>query len=96
MERLESPIDALELIKGASGAQEISHVTTFKAWRKNKLGEDLLVTIEVRDYGRATPLRYVIVATDEVGRTATGNGDERLDVALLGVHWHDLDNPKPH
>ncbi len=93
MERLESPIDALEIVKGASGAATMAHVTTFKGYRKNKLGEEWLVTVEVRDYGPSSnEQRYFIVATDAVGRVATGNGDDRFDFALQGVHWHDLDN----
>jgi hypothetical protein len=51
------------------------------------------VTVEVRDYGPSSnEQRYFIVATDAVGRVATGNGDDRFDFALQGVHWHDLDN----
>jgi hypothetical protein len=97
VDKLESPVDALELIRGASGALDMSHVTTFKGYRKNKLGEEWLVTIEIRDAGPSTPhgIRYVVFATDAVGRTATGNGDERLDTALAGVHWSDLDNKPP-
>lgn len=79
----------LDDISNASGADELAQVTVYKGYRN---GADL--TIEVLDSGAADPAyRYTVVATDEHGRTATGNPGADLKDVLAEVHWTELDRP---
>ncbi len=81
----------LDEITKASGVDELAEVTVYKGYR-NKVG----VTIEVLDSGPADPsYRYTVVATDERGRTATGNPGAQLSDVLREVHWQELDQPAP-
>jgi len=94
--------EMLEMVKKASGAAELYHVTTFRGYRPDEKGNQREITIEVLDMGPGHLAgRYTIVAEDKQGRTATGNGDDSLDVALHIVHWDELDRdekllPIPH
>jgi hypothetical protein len=84
--------EILGQIKQASDCFELSQVTTFIGYRKRKPdGEVHKVTIEVWDAGPGTVQRYMVVATDEDGRQASGNPFDRLDLTLDMVHWFDLD-----
>lgn len=93
----QDPIELLHKVMGASKTAEMYHVTTFKGHRENALGETWRVTVEVWDAGPDSShgLRYTVKASDEKGRKATGNGDKDLGIALMGVHWSNLDAPLP-
>ena len=86
---LEETLATIEkTIKGFEAAQ----VTTYRAYRKNKKGVDKEVTIEVLDRGPGKPdLRYLVIATDQDGKQASGNSGPNLEVVLATVHWYDLD-----
>ena len=74
------------------GAFEVRRVVeTFVFHRETAAGvQD--VTVQVFDAGEnANPmLGYSVFATANDGRTATGNPDRSIDLALRMVHWHDL------
>ncbi len=65
--------------------------TVFKGNRIDNEGKNLDVTIEIWDAGESSHIpRYNVIARDETGRIATGNGDNDLEVAIDIVHWQDL------
>lgn len=81
----------------ASGAGELySVIAAFKGYREHKTEGQKEIVVEVRDLGndspdRLRPYRYVVRATDEDGRVATGNGGATVDEAIATTHWHELD-----
>jgi hypothetical protein len=85
----------MELLRSHTAGEmsEVAHVTTFKATRKAKSRGMQEITVEVGDHGPQAPsgTRYRVTATDTHGRVATGNSDDNLIAATLGVHWNDLD-----
>ena len=75
--------DLLELVSKAAGAMELSHVTTFRGYRKDKKGVERTITVELLDSGPSDPAaRYTVVATGGDGREATGNPVKTPEAAL--------------
>ena len=84
----------LDLVKQASKASQLHHVTTFRGTRSDKGGVVRDLTIEIQDRGPEDEHhRYQVTATDSGGRVATGNPGPSLDKALQAVRWDDLDAP---
>ena len=82
-------------MKAASGAAELYHVTTFKGERDDKDGKHQQLTVEIKDGGPLGPGgQYHVTARTSDGRSATGNGHDKLDWALSAVHWEDLDRDR--
>jgi hypothetical protein len=86
----------VEALTHACGFVEAGRVTTFRACRREKTGGggEHEVTVEIHDAGPDRQNRYRVVACDEFGRRAAGNGHASLDVALSFVDWWDLDGPR--
>jgi hypothetical protein len=85
-------LELIQYIENVSRSFEVSEVRVFKGYRKRKDGGIKEVTIEIHDRGSELPAgRYRVIATDEDGRQASGNGDNALDVVLSTVHWYRLD-----
>lgn len=71
---------------------ESRRVTVVRITRTNELTlEQREVWVDVEDYGPQSPVRWRVTANDRQGRIATGNGADKLDVALAIVHWEQLD-----
>ena len=66
-------------------------IRTFKGYREDASGQVREVTVEVWQAGPGAPYRYVVDATDEGGRVATGNGGDSIDTAIATTHWEKLD-----
>jgi hypothetical protein len=81
----------LELVTQASTASEVYEVTRFVAHRRRPDDETREVSIEVRDRGPGPWPRWHVSVVDETGLEVTGNPDDKLAIALLGVHWSELD-----
>ena len=48
--------------------------------------------IELLDAGAgAGPLRWTVVATNELGNVTTRNPAGQLDLAISTTHWHELE-----
>ncbi len=78
--------------KSGSEMFETAHVTTFKGYRENKAGENVEITVEVRDAGEEVGVnRYAVSAYSEDGKKAHGNEAATLEEAIPIVHWHELD-----
>ncbi len=72
----------IQLAEGAAGLSEVCHVTSYTGYRNRSDGQVTEVNLDVLDAGpQAGPLRWTIVATDELGNIATGNPEADLDVA---------------
>ena len=73
-----------------SGIQHVREVTTFDLYRELESGAMQQVNVAIYDDGPAAQLRWSILATSDDGKTATGNSERELDVALAVVHWQNL------
>jgi hypothetical protein len=82
-----------ELLKKYANLHEIYEVTTLRGIRPSREGDgEREVTLEIHDRGMAAgSLRYTVIATDEEGHTATGDPDGSIRMAMMHVHWYDLD-----
>jgi hypothetical protein len=89
-------IRRLQEIKFTGVFEVHQKVASFKCYRKTSDGSDQEVVVEVFDSGPEDrpSIRYHVVATSEEGRSATCNGCESIDVALMTVHWNELDPPE--
>ena len=86
--------EMLDLVRKASKASQLHHVTTFRGTRTDRGGVVRDLTIEVQDRGpEEEQQRYQVTATDSGGRVATGNPSPSLPKALQAVRWDDLDVP---
>lgn len=71
--------------KNQPGLSEVARKISFQGTR---------VTVDIFDRGEhAGELRYSVVATSNGGRPVTGNPHPKLETALSGVHWSELDKP---
>jgi hypothetical protein len=77
---MDSP-EIISLIKKASGAHEMLHVTTFKGHRENREGKTKALTVEIH----SGPGGYHALATGDDGREALGNVNDNLQAAILGA-----------
>ena len=75
------------------GSPEVYQKTEFLCYRTREDGSVQDVTVTILDAGPNSPagLRYNVSAKAEDGARASGNSENSLDVALLIVHWGDLD-----
>ncbi len=72
---------------------EVCQKTTFTGYREDKSGNTQKVEVDILDAGPNRPeLRYTCIAQSEDGKMATGNPESTIDMAILGVHWNNLDN----
>jgi hypothetical protein len=85
------PLDMLPMVAKAAKLADGCHLTTFRGYRKDRSGCVCEVTIEVMDRGPSHPRRYAILAADDLGRMASGDGDGDLPTALANVRWYRLD-----
>jgi hypothetical protein len=85
------PLDMLPMVARAAKLSDGCHLTTFRGYRKDRSGRVCEVTIEVMDRGQGHPRRYAILAADDLGRMASGDGDGDLLKALATVRWYHLD-----
>jgi hypothetical protein len=84
--------EVLELLKKFSRAAEAYHRTEYTLYRERKTGEMQEVRVVILDAGPAAgQLRYHATATDEDGRSATGNPADSAETALAIMHWGNLD-----
>ena len=92
---LTDPLEMLPMVARAAKLSEGYHLTTFRGYRRDRSGRMCEVTVEVMDRGPDHPHRYVILATDDLGRTAAGDGAGDLRDALASVRWYRLDREPP-
>ncbi len=83
--------ETFEKVKKYTGAIEAYQISEFEIYRRTKDGKDQMVTVRIMDAGPDSPVRYLISAHSDDGKSASGNGDNSLDAALATVHWGDLD-----
>jgi hypothetical protein len=98
-EEIERRIDVLDAFKTlrdpTAGLYNVGEVRTFEAYRNAPDGSTQAVRIEVLDRGPGSAHRYHVEAkVMETGRGATGNPDASLEMALMNVHWDDLDRDR--
>lgn len=90
-------IDALFTeLANVNGVFEVARVLeTFEIVRNTKDGRVQRVTVQMLDRGTIVdPLyRYACFATADDGRSAAGNPDESIEMALDHLHWEHLDLP---
>jgi len=71
---------------------EVYQKTSFKCYRKDSNDNSQEVDVDILDAGPDEPkLRYRCIAKSEDGKMATGNPESTIDLALLHVHWNNLD-----
>ncbi len=73
---------------------EVCQKTTFTGYREGKNGNNQEVEVDILDAGPNTirpECRYACIARSEDGKMATGNPDSSIEMAILGVHWINLD-----
>jgi hypothetical protein len=86
--------EIVENLKKVDGASEVYHVVSrFVLLRKTNDDNDQEVTVEILDAGPHANqnLRYHCMAKADDGRTATGNPDSSIELALMNMHWEHLD-----
>lgn len=86
--------DLLPQIKKLTGAFEAYYrIASFKCYRYSKGGKVQEVVIDLYDAGPSVSpsLRYSVEVNSDDGRSATGNPDSSIELALDHVHWHELD-----
>ena len=81
---------------GASGGlREIEHIiATFEGYRYDSEGKEQWVTVKISDRGQnqRPDFRYTCQATSEGGKKmATGNPEATVELAIMHVHWNNLD-----
>ena len=73
---------------------EVSQKTIFEGYRKDKNGNEQKIEVSIFDAGSDVnpQIRYYCEATSEDGKKmATGNPDSSIELALMQVHWNNLD-----
>ena len=80
--------DVLRALERASGCSEMARVYTFVGSREN-----VDVAVRLLDHGPNASPRWVIEASDDRGRTATGNGDQTIRNTIATTHWKELARP---
>lgn len=86
--------ELLRRLRLDGGLLEVSQVTYYKGYRKDRTGAVYEVTVEVWDAGpdvEPREHRFSIRASDDDGRTADGCSAASLEQALTTVRWADLD-----
>jgi hypothetical protein len=84
--------EVMERLIGRAGIVEVYHVTHFQCYRDVEGAYGQKVFVEILDRGPAASSgRYTCVATTEDGKLATGNPAPSIQLAIMGVHWNDLD-----
>ena len=79
--------EIMNILKEVAELFEISHVTTFRGFRKNSKGIIQELTIDILNNGS----QYACIVTSDDGKKTTGNPESSLDLVLRTVHWADLD-----
>jgi len=79
-------------LKKDANLTEVCHKTTFTGYREDKNGDNQEIEVDILDAGPNRPeYRYICIARSEDGKMATGNPDFSIEMAILGVHWINLD-----
>ncbi len=82
----------LERLREVSGCRELSNIAWFRGFRTRRDGVVATITIEIEDAGPlAGSTRWHVSAWDEDDHFATGDPDSRLEAAIAGVEWDELD-----
>lgn len=86
-------IEELAKIDGVFEVYQV--VSRFQLHRNAKDGNVQEITVEVFDAGLTAneAMRYHVFARANDGRTATGNPDSSIEMALMHMHWEHLDFP---
>jgi hypothetical protein len=82
--------EVLRLLMDASRSFEGYSVQQFIMYRETKSGSTQRVDVDVLDAGEGEANRFSIHARAEDGKTASGNPDKTLAVAITLVHWGNL------
>ena len=82
--------EVLRLLMDASRSFEGYSVQRFMMYRETKAGTTQRVDVDVLDAGEGETNRYSIHARADDGKTASGNPDKNLAVAIAMVHWGNL------
>jgi len=71
---------------------EVCQKTTFTGYRESKDDGNQEIEVDILDAVLGRPEhRYVCIAKSKDGKMATGNPESSIDMAILGVHWNNLD-----
>ncbi|MCK4752665.1 MAG: hypothetical protein KAS75_04400 [Planctomycetes bacterium] len=71
---------------------EVYQKTTFTGYREDKNGNTQEVEVDILDAGpNRLEHRYRCIAKSGDDKIATGNPESTIDMALLHVHWNNLD-----
>ncbi len=85
--------EVITRLKKHADFSEVWQKTTFEGCREDKKGNPQKVEVDVFDAGPNRPEhRFYCIARSEDGKMATGNPESSIDMAILGVHWINLDN----
>jgi len=80
-------------LKQNANVVELYQKTTFTGFSEDKNGIVQEVELDILNAGPNRPEhRYRCIARSEDGKMATGNPESTIDMALLHVHWNNLDN----
>jgi hypothetical protein len=82
--------ELLRQLKDAAGLSEAFEVTILRGYRTDAQGRLWEITVEIRDRGEPSAVRYYAIATDDEGRTTTGSPAESLPAALASMAWSEL------
>ncbi len=83
----------LSELKQYAGIFELYHKTTFEGYRKYSDDGNQKINISIFDAGMdvGPDIRYHCDVESEDGKMATGNPASSIKLALLNVHWNELD-----
>lgn len=91
-ERLTDTIDEALSVLTQSGIEEPSLRLAFSGYRPDRLGKRQQIYIDVTFAGDGSDRRFHASAkAADSTKTATGNGGTTVRLALINVHWDDLD-----
>lgn len=88
------PEKIAQKLRDSGGMAEVWHeVERFDCYRETGRGGARKVTVRViKQVGHKDGhTRYMIDATSEDGKRATGNAQETIDLAIQLTHWGELD-----
>jgi hypothetical protein len=84
----------LRKVKKLTASYEVHYlVASLKCYRRTASGQEQEVTVQIYDAGPDVnpSLRYSVMATSDDGKSATGNPDSTIEMALAHCHWNELD-----
>jgi hypothetical protein len=82
--------EIIEQLKKAGSFVEVHRLYHFRCHRES--AGTHTVDVEITDMGESNPnARYSVIATQDDGKTASGNSGRTIQEALAMVHWFNLD-----